>query len=487
MVLNFRLILKIVAIVIVIVALAMIPSFVVAILYGEYSTGIAFLKSIIPILSIGLLLTYFSKPSRLTIRIRDGLLIVGLSWILAALCSAIPFFISGSIPNFADAFFECASGYSTTGATILPDIESLPKSMLFWRSFTHWLGGMGILIFAIAILPSLGIGGVRIADAESPGPTLDKITPKMSDTAKILYFMYFGMTLIETILLLLGGMNLFDALIHSFGSVATGGFSSYNNSIAHFDSLYIEIVITFFMVMAGVNFTLYYMVLQGNWKDFFRDQELRAYFSIIGVSIILITIILFIFNTCESIFEGLRLSVFQVASIITTTGFSTTDFNLWPSACKFILFLLMLIGGCSASTSGAIKVVRIVIFFKLIRRGFYKRLHSKAVVPIKLNDKNVPSDTVSNIVSFIFLYISLFLIGTFIVCLENVDLITAATSVATCLGNVGPGFEMIGPLSNFSLFSNPTTVLLGFFMIAGRLELFTLLLLLSPSFWNPDR
>ncbi|MDD2215131.1 MAG: potassium transporter TrkG, partial [Eubacteriales bacterium] len=402
--LNYRVIIKMVAVVTVILATAMIPSLVVCLLYGEHSTAVAFLSSIIPILSIGTFFTFFSKPSLNVIRIREGILIVGLCWVIAPLCSSIPYIISGAIPNFADAFFESASGFSTTGASILTDIESLPKGILFWRSFTHWLGGMGILIFAIALLPSLGIGGFRIAESESPGPTLDKLTPKMSDSAKILYIMYIGMTITETILLLLGGMSLYDALIHSFGSVATGGFSNYNDSIAHFGSLYIEVVIFIFMIMAGINFTLYYMVLRGNWRDFFGDEELRSYLSIICGFTLLISIILWYSNTASSLFEGLRLSFFQVASIITTTGFATSDFNLWPSACKLILFLLILVGGCSASTSGAVKVVRVVIFFKLIRRGFYRRLHPNAVVPIKLGGRNVPSYTVSNIVSFIFLY-----------------------------------------------------------------------------------
>lgn len=487
MLLNYRLILKVTAMVVVILALAMIPALLVCILYGEKSTAVAFLISIIPMLAIGFFLAFISKPSSSVIRVRDGLLIVSLCWIVGAICGALPFAISGAIPNLADAFFESASGFTTTGASILTDIEILPKGILFWRSFTHWLGGMGILIFAIALLPSLGIGGIRIAEAEAPGPTLDKLTPKMSDSAKILYTIYISMTVVETILLLLGGMNLFDALIHTFGSMGTGGFSNYNISIAHFDSLYIELVISFFMMMAGANFTLYYMALRGDWKGFFGDGELRAYLTIIAGASLIMAIILFGFGACDTIWKGLRLAYFQTVSIITTTGFSSTDFNLWPSTCTLIIFLLMFVGGCAGSTSGAMKNIRIVVLFKLIRRGVYKRLHPLAVVPIKVGGKSVSSSTVSNIASFIFLYICIFLFGTLIVSLESVDLITAATSAAACLGNVGPGLELVGPMSNFSLYSDPTTVFLAFIMITGRLELFTILLLLMPTFWNPDR
>ena len=487
MVLNFRLIIRITAIVSVIISLAMIPALLVCLLYGEYSTAAAFVYSILPVFVIGTLTALKSRSTFPVIRIRDGLLIVALSWIISSLCGALPFFISGALPNPADAFFESASGFTTTGATVIPDVEILPKGILFWRSFTHWLGGMGILIFAIALLPSLGIGGFRIAEAESSGPTLDKLSPKISDTAKILYSLYIGMTIAETILLTAGGMNLFDALIHTFGSVGTGGFSNYNNSIAHFDSLYIEIIICIFMILASTNFNLYFFVIRGNLKKCLRDGELRAFLLIITGLTVIMTAVLYCFNTCDTVLEGIRLAFFQTVSIITTTVFATDDFNLWPATCMIVLLLLMFVGGCSGSTSGSVKVIRILISIKLIYRGIYKRLHPTAVVPVKLGGRNISSDKVSSVTSFIFLYTTVYLIAALVVSSDKVDLLTAASAAATCLGNVGPGFDQIGPMSDLSLFSDPVTVFLSFLMITGRLELFAVLLLLTPVFWNPDR
>lgn len=487
MILNYKLIGRVMATVLQVLSVSMIPALGISLFYGEVAAIKGFLFSILPMFLCGTFLAWRLRDLQSTIRIRDGFLIVGLSWIVASTFGALPFFLSGEIPNPADAFFETASGFTTTGASILTEIESLSKGILFWRSFTHWLGGMGILIFTIALMPSLGIGGFRIAEAEAPGPTLDKLTPKMSDSAKILYIMYVGMTAIETVLLLLGGLDLFDALIHTFGTVGTGGFSSYNNSVGHYQSLYIEIIITLFMMLAGTNFNLYYFALRRKWKEFFADRELRAYWLIFLAATVVIALSLYIYDTVDSIGQAFRYASFQVASILTTTGYATTDFNLWPTTGKAILLLLMFIGGSSGSTSGSIKVIRIVIFFKLIRRGIYKRLHPTAVVPIKLGGRNVSADVVSEIVSFFFLYIGLFILGALVVSLENVDLITAISSSAACIGNIGPGFELVGPMANYSLFSDGTTIFLGLLMIAGRLELFTILLLLMPTFWNPDR
>jgi len=485
--LNIKMIIRILSIVTLLLSLAMLPALFVSLLYGESNTVKAFTICIVPILFLSTLLAFVSNPTSSTLRIRDGFLVVALCWILGSFVGALPYIVSGVVPNFADAFFESASGFTTTGATILHDVEVLPKGILFWRSFTHWLGGMGILIFAIALLPALGINALHIAEAETPGPSLDKLSPKMTDSTRILYGIYIGMTVIETILLCLGGMDLFDALIHTFGSVGTGGFSSYNDSIAHFNSLYIEIVIVVFTLLAGINFNLYYLIILKNWKGFFRDGELRAYLCIICGSTLLITAVLTLFGIAENIGGALRLAFFQTVSIITTTGYCTTDFSLWPSAGIMVLFLLMFVGGCSSSTAGSVKVIRVVVFIKLIRRGIYKRLHPTAVVPIKLGDRNLSSRVVSNIASFLFLYLSLFLFGTLLLSLDSFDLITTASTVATCLGNVGPGFGDVGPLSNFSAYSDGSTLFLSLLMIIGRLELFTILLLFLPGFWNPDR
>lgn len=487
MVLNYKLIIKVDAAIGILLAAAMIPSLIVSLLYEEIDTAIAFAHCIIPMILIGAFLVLKLNPNSSTLRMRDGFLIVASSWLLASIFGAFPFLLSNSIPSFVDAFFETASGFSTTGASILTDIEALPKGILFWRSFTHWLGGMGILVFAIAMLPALGIGGQRIIRAETPGPTLDKLTPKISDSARILYTMYFGMTLLEVVLLCLGGVSLYDSLIHTFGTVGTGGLSSYNNSIAHFNSLYVDIIISIFMVLAGINFNLYYLLLQGKLKVFFADYELRGYLTIIGIASALIAWNLWSTNTYGSISESLRYSLFQTASITTTTGYSTANFDLWPTFSKMVLFSLMFVGGCSSSTGGGVKVIRVLILMKLIRRGMYRKLHPRAMVPVKIQGKSIPSTTVSGIASFISLYIALFFFGTLLISFENYDMITSATSIIACLGNIGPGFALVGPASNYSAFSDFSKIILSFFMLVGRLELFTVMLLFTRIFWNPDR
>jgi len=487
MVLNYKLILKVDAAIGILLAVAMIPSLIVSLLYNETDAAVAFARCIAPMLLLGSFAVYKIRPTSSTLHMRDGFLIVASSWILASIFGSVPFLLSHTIPSFVDAFFETASGFSTTGSTILTNIELLPKGILFWRSFTHWLGGMGILVFAIALLPALGIGGQRIIRAETPGPTLDKLSPKISDTARILYSMYFGMTLLEVILLCLGGVSLYDSLIHTFGTVGTGGLSSYNDSIAHFNSIYVDIVITIFMILAGINFNLYYLLLQKRIKDFSSDYELRGYLLIIGIATILIALNLWFTKTYDTIGESLRYSVFQAASITTTTGYGTADFNLWPTFSKMVLFLLMFVGGSSSSTGGGVKVIRVLILLKLIRRGIYRKLHPRAIVPVKIQGRSIPSDTVSGITSFAVLYVCLLLFGSLVISLENFDMMTSISSVAACLGNIGPGFELVGPSSNYSMFSDFSKMFLSFYMLIGRLELFTIMLLFSKLFWNPDR
>ncbi|MEG1929719.1 MAG: potassium transporter TrkG [Anaerovorax sp.] len=487
MVLNYRVIVHLAGYIILIISVSMMPSLLVSFIYHEPEGVHAFFVTIIPMIFLGILLVWASKPKSRKLRVRDGYAIVALCWILASLFGAVPFVVSGYIPHFIDAFFETCSGFSTTGSSILTDVEALPQGLLFWRSFTHWLGGMGILVFAIAFLPTLGISGNKIAKVETTGPTLDKITPKMSDNAKILYLIYFGFTVVQVLLLMLGDMNLFDALVNSFGSVGTGGFSNYSNSIEHYDSAYIDAVITIFMMLAGVNFSLYYYILQGNWKDFIQDTEFKAYlFIFFGVSLVM-ALNLWYSNLYTGLGESLRYSMFQSASMMTTTGFATADFDLWPTFSKILLFCLMFIGGCSASTAGSVKVIRIVILFKMIKRGVILRLHPRAVVSIKLGKKAIPADTVSAIGGFIFLYIGIFFLGTLLVSLDNFDMITSMSAMASCLGNIGPGFGSVGPTLNFSIFSDFTTGFLALIMLAGRLELFTIILLFSPHFWNPDK
>lgn len=485
--LNYKLIVKVDASIMIIFMLSMLPSVLVSLIYGEMGAAASFLWCIIPVVITGLFLVFKIRPKSNTLRTRDGLLVVSSVWFLASILGGLPFLISGSIPNFADCFFETASGLSTTGSTILSDIEILPKGILFWRSFTHWIGGMGILVFGIALLPALGINGQYIVGAETPGPTLDKITPKISDSMRILYLMYFSMTVIEIILLCLGGVSLFDSMVHSFGTMGTGGLSSYNTSVGHFNSAYVDFIITLFMILAGVNFNLYYLVLQKNFSEVLHDFELRGYLLFLAAAIGLITWNLCATDTYSSVGQSLRYASFQVSSIITTTGYATADFDLWPTFSRIVLFLLMFIGGCSSSTGGGVKVIRILVLFKLIQRGLHKRLHPRAVIPVKIQGKALSSKTVSGIASFVALYIVTFFVASLVVSLENYDMVTSASAVTACLGNIGPGFGTVGPSMNFGFFSDFTKVFLAFIMLVGRLELFTVLLLFTPMFWNPDR
>lgn len=487
MILNYRAIVKISGILIVILACLMLPSLLVSQIYGEADARNAFLASILPMLIVGSIIIFTVKADFSHLKIRDGFAIVALCWTLSSLLGSFPFIISGYIPNFFDAFFETVSGFTTTGSSILTDIEALPKGLLFWRSFTHWIGGMGILVLAIALLPMLGINGQRIAKAETTGPMFGKLTPRISESSKILYLIYFGMTLLEIILLLPGEMDLYEAMIHTFGSVGTGGFSSYNASIAHYDNVYYDIIISVFMLLAATNFTLFYYALKGRWKDFFADSELRLYLLIIAASALLMAVNLWLNDHYESIGQSIRYSFFQTASIITTTGYITADFDLWPAFSKMILFILMFIGGCSSSTGGGIKVIRILLLFKLLKRGIAIRLHPRAVITIKVNERPIPSDTLSGVVSFVFLYMGIFFVGTLLLSLENYDLVTTASAVAASIGNIGPGFGLVGPVLNYSIFSDWSTLMLSILMLAGRLELFTILLLFTRQYWNPDK
>ncbi|QHI73153.1 TrkH family potassium uptake protein [Aminipila terrae] len=467
----------------------MVLPLIVSAIYNEKDIVISFISTIVPVSIIGFVLYYKVVPVQTALTVRDGFLTVSVCWILASFISAMPFVLSGSIPNIFDAFFECSSGLTTTGATALKDIESLSKGILFWRAFTHWIGGMGILVFAVALLPSLGIGANTLAATEAPGPTMDKITPKISDSAKNLYTIYTILTLLEIILLMLAGMDLFDASTHTFGSVGTGGFSNYNNSIAHFNSVPIEMIITVFMILAGVNFNLYFYTFKNKRgiRKLLVDEEFRLYIIIITVITILISLNLWLSHTYENLGQSLRFSVFQTASILTTTGFVSADYDFWPTFSKMLIFTLMLIGACSSSTAGGVKVIRFLVVLKLIKRSIQVRLHPNAIISIKINDKKLSIDTVSEIANFIFLHILVVSVSTLLVSLDGYDIITNLSAVLTCIGNIGPGFSLVGPSMNFSIFSDPVKFLLSFVMLAGRLELYAFIVLLMPRFWQQNK
>ena len=463
-------------------AASMLPSLIVALINHE-KAAIAFALTIGIVAVIGAALLRLKTP-KTRIFTRDGFAIVSLSWILVTLFGALPFLLSGSIPSFIDALFETASGFSTTGASILRNVEALPKSLLFWRSSTHWLGGMGILVLMIAILPSVSASTINIMIAESPGPSPGKLVPKIRETAKILYIIYIAMTAVLVVLLLLGGMPLFDALIHAFGTASTGGFSSRNASVGAYYSVYIDVVITVFLFLFGVNFTLYYyLFLKRDFKSVLRDEELRFYFGVVIGAIVLIA--LNIKGTVyQTIGEAIRYASFQVTSIISTAGFATADFNLWPSFSKIILVLLMLTGSCAGSTAGGIKCVRIVLLLKIIRREITRLIHPNAVQPVKLNGRRVDEETLSGVMAFFFFWMLIIAVSVLIVSLDGKDLVTSTTAVLATVNNVGPGLGAVGPTGNFADFSALSKTVMSLCMLIGRLEVYPIMLLCFPSFWK---
>lgn len=413
---------------------------------------------------------------------REGFVIVALSWVLMSAVGAMPFFISGYIPSFVDAFFETVSGFTTTGATILTDIESLPRGLLFWRSFTHWIGGMGVLVFMLAIMPLSNVRSIYIMRAEVPGPTKSKLVPKMKSTATILYGIYIFMTLTECLLLVLGGMPLYDALVHSFGTAGTGGFSIRTASIAYYDSAYLQNVIAIFMLMFGVNFNIYYLVLIRDLRSVFKSEELRCYLGIVVTSVIVIAVN--ISGMVANFADSLRFSLFQVSSIMTTTGFATADFGKWPTLSKTILVMLMFIGASAGSTGGGIKVSRMVIGAKSFFNEIKRLLHPRAVQSVWLDGAVVDSTAVRGSLIFTFAYLLITAIITIIVSCDGFDPVTSFTAVVACISNIGPGLELVGPTGSFAMFSPVVKLFLSMAMLLGRLELFPILMLFLPSTWR---
>ncbi len=478
---NFRMIFKSLGMVLCIEALCMVPALMISSFSGQDDT-MAFVITILILVVVGLLMNKI-KTVTTNIYSRDGFAIVALGWLMVSFFGALPFVLSGAIPSFIDALFESVSGFSTTGATILKEIEGLPRGILFWRSFTHWMGGMGVLVLTLAILPSIKANTLHIMKAESPGPTPEKLVPKIKQTVKILYFIYISLTVIHIIFLLTGGMSLYDSLIHAFGTAGTGGFSNRNLSVAAYNSAYIEVIITVFMLLFGANFALYYQVYKGNFKLIYKDEELCFYVGIVATSIILITLNIN-GRVVHSIWEALRYSSFQVASIITTTGYATADFNLWPGFSKFVLLLLMFIGASAGSTGGGIKCIRFLLLFKVAKREIFKIIHPRSVYTIKIGGNMVEEETLMGILTFFFLYIFIFIVSVLIISIEGKDIVTTATSVVSAMGNIGPGLGAVGPIGNFSDFSVISKAVLSLCMIFGRLEIYPLLLILTPTFWK---
>ncbi|MPQ47417.1 TrkH family potassium uptake protein [Marinifilum sp. N1E240] len=457
-------------------------SLIVSLIYGE-SDSLAFLKAGLITLVVGSLSYLTSKGVKKDLGKREGYIIVSLVWVVFSIFGCLPYLFSGAIPNVTNAFFETMSGFTTTGSSILNNIEELPHGILFWRSLTQWMGGMGIIVMFLAILPTLGIGGRELFVAEVPGPAPDKLTPRIKETARNLWGLYMLFTLIQTILLFAGGMTFFDAINHSLTTMATGGYSTKQASVGFFTSPYLQYVIIFFMFVAGTNFTLSYAVITGKATKIFKDEEFRFYTIVVLLFSLLIAVGLFAAGNISGE-QAFRDSLFTVVSIITTTGYATADYLLWTPFLGMLIFVLFFVGGSAGSTGGGVKVVRILLLFK---NSFYelKRLvHPNAVIPIRYNKHVVDQKTVTNILAFFVFYVIIFMISSILMSLWTPDIYSAFSAVATTLGNIGPGFGEVGPMENFYKLPDLAKWFLAFLMMLGRLELFTVLVLFSPSFWR---
>ena len=480
---NYKLVFRLLGRLLLTEAGLMLPSLGVSLLFRQGDT-LAFLEAVAITAAAGALLGFLLKPGRGDLTARDGMAVAGLSWVILSFFGALPFVFSGAIPHVVDAFFEAVSGFTTTGSTILTEIEHLPKGVLFWRSFTHWIGGMGVLVFTLAVLPRLSGRTSHLARAESPGPTFSKLLPKMGDTAKVLYLLYFVLSLTETVCLLCAGMNLYDALIHTFGTAGTGGFSNYNASVGAFHNPLIEWIIGVFMMLFGVNFAIYFHIMRREKEPILQSEELWTYLSIVGASTLLVT--LSILPRYSGFFEALRNAFFQVTSIISTTGFCTADFDLWPLFARAMLLLLMCIGACAGSTAGGIKTSRLLLLGKSAYRDLEHTIQPRKVAVVRLEGKAVQESTLAQVGVYLALWVALAISGTLLISLESPDFVTAFTAVLTTLSNVGPGLGGVGPTANFAYFSPPAKLLLSFMMLAGRLEIYPVLLLFSPHVWRKN-
>ncbi len=463
-------------------ALLMLPLIVSAIYKEECVTAFAF--TVILTLALGLILRFAVKPDSQVIFAKDGLVIVALAWVVMSLFGALPFYLSGEIPSYVDALFETVSGFTTTGASVVSNVETLSHGINFWRCFTHWLGGMGVIVFIMAIFPTESGRYMHIMSAEMPGHKVGKLLPRVKDTAKILYVIYIVLTVAETIFLVCGDMDLFESILHSFATAGTGGFGIKATSIGGY-SAYSQWVITVFMLLFGVNFNLYFLILIGRVKSVFKSEELRMYLGIVAFSVVSIAIN--VRHLYEGLAETIRYSAFQVATVITTTGFSTTNFDLWPDFSKTLLFLLMFIGGCAGSTAGGLKVSRIFILFKVAFNNIKKIIHPKAVSSIQFEGKPIDDETKKGVSDYFVIYMGLF-IGIFLlISLEPFGFETNISAVAACINNIGPGFSLVGPAADYSIYSGFSKIVLSLAMLLGRLELYPVLILLVPNSWSKKK
>jgi trk system potassium uptake protein TrkH len=478
---NINLTLRILGALLLFLAIALLIPLPSSWYYADGASSAFLISAVISAFFGCLMFCLFRSEKELSVR--EGFAVVTFGWTFFALFGALPFVLTGAVPSYIDAFFETMSGFTTTGSTILTDIEALPPSLLLWRSLTQWLGGMGIIVLSLAILPMLGVGGMQLFKAEVPGPTADRLKPRIQDTAKLLWGVYVLLTGIEVILLMAGGMSFFDSINHSFATMATGGFSTRNASIAAYNSAYIDWVITLFMFLAGVNFSLHYLALRGKIRDFIHNEEFLFYtcLTMIGVTLI---VLLNMGNVYPNFFDNLRFSAFQVVSIMTTTGFGTADYELWPVLCQYLLIFSMFIGGCAGSTGGGIKVARILLLFKHAQVQVFRLIHPRAVRLVKLGDRPVDKEVMQSILGFFALYMGVFVTASFIMAGIGMDIPSAGASVIATLSNIGPGLGSVGPVDNFAHVPAIGKLVLAACMLLGRLELFTVLVLVFPSFWR---
>ena len=476
---NFRLVFKLTGKTLLVEAAAMILPMLVGLIYGE--SPLPFLWSILITAFVGGALSFLKSDTKLFAR--EGFFTVGLIWVLFGVFGALPFHFSGYFDSYIDCLFECISGFTTTGATILTAIEGLPYGILFWRSFTHWLGGMGVLVLTIALFPSMGARSSLLMQAESPGPIKSKLVPKTAQSSKILYTIYLVLTIIQIICLKIAGMPLYDSVVTSFATAGTGGFAVKNLSIAAYNSPTFELIIAIFMILFSINFSVFFLVLCGKWKQALKSGELRFFMSLVAVSVILITL-----NIRGDHFQNwgdsLRHAFFQVASIISTSGFASTDFNLWPEFSRTILVLLMFVGACAGSTGGGMKCSRVLLLFKGLRREIREIIHPRSVHIVKLDGQTTDEKVLQKTYLFVATYLVILVAGLLLISIDNFSFTTSFTAVITCLSNVGPGLDLIGPMGNFSIFSDFSTIILCLCMILGRIEIFPILVLFSQNAWK---
>jgi len=480
---RWRYILNIIGILTLFFGLTMIIPLLIGLYYHDQSV-MALLKSMGITVAVGLGFYFIFKSEKAeVISQREGMAIVAIGWTAVGLFGALPFYFSSGFASFVDAVFESVSGVTTTGSSILTNIEAVSKGILFWRSLIQWLGGMGIIVLSVAILPFLGVGGMQLYKAEVPSPVPDKLKPRIRDTAMILWKVYAFISLAQIVLLLLGGMSLYDAVCHTFTTMPTGGFSTKNASIAHYDSVYFDCVFIFFMLLAGINFSLHYQLLKGKTLIFWQDAECRFFLGTVLLLTLVVSINLF-GSVYTSIGKALRYGAFQVVSIITTTGYATADFDRWPAMSQLILLLCMFVGASAGSTGGGVKCLRIMLCFKYCYRELFCLIHPRAVIPIKIGGKAVPDDVMRSVVGFLALYMGLFALSAIALSGLGVDFITSISAVAACIGNIGPGFGLVGPVENFAPLPYLGKWLLIWCMLLGRLEIFTVIILVVPEFWR---